>query len=139
MDIKFNTAQQNKLKKIGVIAIFLFGSKALKIDGPLSDTDIAILLDKKVPDDLIFRKSVEYESQIIDILPGIKDIEVTLLNNAPIGLQTTILREGKLLFNSNPIFLADFRESIMNKAGDLLSFIRHNRREILNNIYASTA
>lgn len=138
MIIKLNTTQQNKLKKAGFIAVFLFGSKALKIDGPLSDTDIAILLDKKVPDDLIFRQSVEYESQLIDILPNIKDIEVTLLNSAPIGLQATVLKEGKLLFCSDYQKLAEFKEKTIIKANDLLPFLQFFLRDRLNNFYAHT-
>ena len=136
--IRLNSAQQNKLKKAGVIALFLFGSKALGVDGPLSDTDIAILLDKKVPEDQIFRKSVDYEYFISNLFPKIKDIEVTLLNNAPIGLQTTILREGKLLFCADYQKLADFREKTIILACDLLPFIQYHQQIFLNRFYANT-
>lgn len=136
--IKLNASQQNKLKKAGIVALFLFGSKALKIDGPLSDTDIAVLLNNRIPDDQILRKSAEYESQLINILPNIKDIEVTLLNSAPIGLQATVLKEGKLLFCSDYQKLVEFKEKTIIKASDLLPFLHFFLRDRLNNFYAHT-
>lgn len=136
--IKLNTSQQNQLKKAEVVALILFGSKALGIDGPLSDTDIAVILEKSVPENQTLRKSAEYDLLISEIFPNTRNIEVTLFHNAPIGLKATILKEGKLIFCSDYRKFADIKEKVIIKAGDFLPFYRFFLRDRLNHFYAHT-
>ena len=73
---------------------YLFGSRASGRAGPLSDVDVAVLLHREFPPDKHSEKQIEL---INKLMSGLKtnEIDVVILNRAPLSLQNNVIREGK--------------------------------------------
>jgi len=80
-----------------VVAAYLFGSRAREQAGPLSDIDIAVLVKDGNP---LLAQSLEYRLRLWDCLATLlnrDDIDVVLLNEAPLLLCHRVLQDGILL------------------------------------------
>lgn len=80
-----------------IVAAYIFGSIAKKTDRPLSDVDIAVLLDET--------KSKNFS--ILEIVPKIekklgRDVDVVVLNKAGDVLKYEVRRDGVLIYDRNP-------------------------------------
>ncbi|MBC8448615.1 MAG: nucleotidyltransferase domain-containing protein [Chloroflexi bacterium] len=80
-----------------VDVVYLFGSQARGDTGPLSDVDVALLLrpgvSRKAAFDLRLRMMAAL-GRLFDT----DEIDVVVLNDAPLLLQHRVLRDGKVLF-----------------------------------------
>jgi predicted nucleotidyltransferase len=79
----------------GVVTAYLFGSHARQTAGPLSDVDVAVLLD---------RDSATSELDVIAatrqaVAP--RRADVVVLNDAPAALAFRVLRDGQLLIDKD--------------------------------------
>jgi predicted nucleotidyltransferase len=88
------------LKKQKVVFAYLFGSQAMGTAGRLSDTDVAVYLDDRIPRDKHFDARLEVLGALMDVLKT-DDIDVAVLNDAPPLLAHRILKEGVLIFSDN--------------------------------------
>lgn len=80
-----------------IISAYLFGSRARGDFSPISDYDFAVQLDDKFPKN----KYTDLKLSLIGALCGLlesDDIDVVVLNEAPILLKHRILRDRKILF-----------------------------------------
>lgn len=100
--------------------IYLFGSKAKDISTPLSDIDIAILIDnyenqdlRQIILDLIFEFSQLFKSDKIDLL---------ILNEASLAIQFKVISESKPLFQITPENRADYEEKVVKLYLDFIKF-----------------
>ena len=96
-----------------IIAAYLFGSYARGKPTPLSDIDIAILInrqDSNKANNLNFE--FEVESELLRQLPEYS-FDVRNLNDAPILIQGKIITEGRLLLVKDQRNLSDFVEYII--------------------------
>lgn len=78
-----------------VVFAYLFGSLARGKGGPLSDVDIAVFLDP-LPDDSLNRQLL-LADQVARAL-GVSEVDLVVLNTAPLPLAYRVLRDGVLLF-----------------------------------------
>lgn len=81
---------------------FLFGSLAERKDTPLSDVDLAVYVDERVPS----QEAHEFVSKLTTELMGVlktNEIDLVLLNEAPPLLRHRILTRGESLFVRDPI------------------------------------
>jgi len=92
-----------------IVAFFVFGSAATGKLQPLSDVDLAVLLDAEMNKSQLFDKELELRSKISQIL-GSEEFDLVNMNLAPARFVHNILSEGKLLFCKNKLVLADFIE-----------------------------
>lgn len=92
-----------------IVAFFAFGSAATGKLQPLSDVDLAVLLDAGMNKSQLFDKELELRSGISQIL-GSEEFDLVNMNLAPARFVHNILSEGKLLFCKNKLVLADFIE-----------------------------
>jgi|GEM_PF-4454070 len=105
------------LKDMGVGLAILFGSRAAgKAVHPKSDVDIGIVFISRPKGDAVqiydelysyFRK--RYPRQRLDIV---------YLDETPYRLQFRAMTEGKVLYAVSKTFLADWRETVMNRYFD---------------------
>ncbi|MDO9536451.1 MAG: nucleotidyltransferase domain-containing protein [Bacillota bacterium] len=99
-----NTSFQDNLNQLitflesdsDILLAYLFGSQANEVTGPLSDIDIALLLRTVAKKDL-FSKRLSLLSEFTKIFAR-DDIDLVILNKAPIVLKYNILKDCKPLY-----------------------------------------
>lgn len=80
-----------------VVACYLFGSYAEGKQTPASDVDLAVLLDVDFPAESYFEKKLDLLS-IVTLSLKTDEVDLIILNQAPLLLSYRILSRGKLLF-----------------------------------------
>lgn len=80
-----------------VVAFYLFGSYAEGKQTPVSDVDIAVLLDMDLPAERYFEKKLDLLSRVTSSLRT-DEVDLIILNQAPPFLSYRILSKGRLLF-----------------------------------------
>jgi len=118
--IKFKQLPENVLERIPLLseklreennisAMYLFGSALNGFINPLSDIDIAVLLDKSINRNKFFDEYLKIFGIAADLL-NIDELDLVILNEAPVRIAHNILKTGKLLFSNDPAQLAEFIE-----------------------------
>ena len=90
-----------------ILFAYLFGSFGRGKQLPLSDVDIAVYLKDPM---VIQKKKLEILGALIDILQT-DEIDLVVLNNAPLPLQMRILENKKVVVDREP-FLRHHYESL---------------------------
>ncbi len=83
-----------------ITAAYLFGSYVSERSGPLSDIDIAVLLDSAINDKDYGLIKLHITTDLIRVL-SFNEIDLVILNAAPPLLSHEIIKRGKLLFSSD--------------------------------------
>jgi uncharacterized protein len=109
----------------GAAAVYLFGSAARGTAGPYSDVDIGLLLASPPPPTL--------DGQPFDVADALeralgRRVDVVLLNTAPADLRIRVLRDGRLLFEGDPVARVRFEVATRNEAFDLEPILQEYRR-----------
>lgn len=94
-------------KKQKVVFAYLFGSQAKGKTGPLSDIDIAVYFDEKVPADERSDLMLQVLGELMDLFKT-DEIDLIVLNDAPPLLAHRILREGLLIFSDDDNIRLDY-------------------------------
>ena len=104
---------KEKLKRLGISIVYLFGSQATGRRTKLSDIDIGVV--HKNPDlgddtralyaELYGIFSERYHAPKTDIV---------FLQKAPLSLQYSAIKDGKILFEENPTARADYENRVIN-------------------------
>ncbi|MHA1300337.1 MAG: type VII toxin-antitoxin system MntA family adenylyltransferase antitoxin [Candidatus Helarchaeota archaeon] len=97
MDNQLKMSRNILEKDKDVLLGYIFGSYAKNTQNKLSDIDFAIFLKKNKKDYLI-NKRMEYIGKLIEIFK-INEVDLVILNNAPIFLQYVIIKTGNLIFS----------------------------------------
>lgn len=84
------------LEREPISAAYLFGSRASGMAGPLSDTDLAVLVEPATGVDERFRLRLELIAQATRLLHTDR-VDLIVLNDAPILLAHRVIRDGELL------------------------------------------
>lgn len=77
-----------------VVAAYLFGSQARGTAGALSDVDVGVLLEDE-PDE---RRELELRAALAEAA-GSSEVDVVVLNRAPVALAYRVLAGGRLLLS----------------------------------------
>ncbi|GAV23429.1 type VII toxin-antitoxin system MntA family adenylyltransferase antitoxin [Carboxydothermus pertinax] len=101
--------EQNK----NILALYIFGSYGTELERITSDIDLAMLF-RNSPS--LFEE-LEIESDISQIF-GRDNIDLVNLNKAPLDICHQVLYTGDLLYCTDEIALADFKEKVFNTYGD---------------------
>jgi len=83
------------LQRYPVVLAYLFGSQATGETTPLSDVDVAVLLEAGTPSPAVVQASL-----ISDLMLALhrSDIDVVILNSAPPLLKERVISRGRLLY-----------------------------------------
>lgn len=118
---------RENLKKLGVSIVYLFGSKAIGKGRPSSDTDIGVVFrNPSIAEDTRALYTILYEL-FSDLYRDAK-VDIVFLQRAPLPLQYFAIKGGKILFDEDPVFTADFENVIVNQYLDfrpILDFFDH--------------
>jgi len=93
-----------------ILLAYLFGSHARDEAGPLSDIDIAVLLKPATSKDL-FAKKLNLLKELTTLFAG-TDIDLVILNEAPLVLKYNILKDSKPLY----ICYTDLHDELIQRA-----------------------
>jgi predicted nucleotidyltransferase len=97
-----------------VIFAYLFGSLARDKVLPLSDIDIAIYLKE---DEDFSQEKITILRNLIDIL-GTEEIDLVLLNTAPLTLKARIVENKKILVDKDPFLRHSFESLVLREYFD---------------------
>jgi len=85
-----------------IVSIYLFGSCAEGKQTPVSDIDLAVLLDRDFPSNHYFEKKLELLAIATTTLKT-DEIDLIILNQAPSALSYQVLSKGRLLFENDKV------------------------------------
>jgi len=100
-----------------IIAVYVFGSYTTGNIGPLSDVDIAVLIDQKISASSYFDKRLDLFAKVSGILQT-DELDIVILNEAPLILAHRIFKFGKLLFSKDDLQRIRFQASAVDKYMD---------------------
>jgi predicted nucleotidyltransferase len=107
--------------------VYLFGSRAENNVGPMSDFDIAVLVDRAA-DGSSLRARLAHE--LAHILQTDR-VDVVLLNRAPIELAYAVVAHGKVLYEESVATRVEYEATVLSRYGDFLPLLRRQRTDIL--------
>ena len=107
---------------------YLFGSHVHGDVGPMSDLDVAVLLD-----------SAEGKSAVIENLRSSialalnqERVDVLFLNRAPVELAYAIIVDGEVIYKRNEYTRVEYEAKIMGLYCDYLPVLRAQRKDLLS-------
>jgi len=106
--------------------VYLFGSRAVGNEGPISDCDIAVLFSKTpLPE-----KKYGLSHKLTALLMNEK-VDLVVLNGAPVELSYAVITTGLVAYEVSATERVEFEASILSRYGDFLPLLRQQRNEIL--------
>ena len=97
-----------------VIFAYLFGNLAKDIVNPLSDIDIALYLKRGTN---FTKEKMNILQDLIDLL-GTEEIDLVLLNTAPLTLKARIVENKKILVDKEPFLRHSFESLVLREYFD---------------------
>ena len=124
-----------ELERLGVVALYLFGSHAIGAEGPLSDYDFGVLMLKggNKRGDSTYDALYNALSPLCPRTLENDVIDIVFLNDAPLELRAHVIRYGRILYESKPMMRGRFEEKTILEASDF----RPLQRQIDQTILAS--
>jgi uncharacterized protein len=105
---------KEKLRKLGVSIVYLFGSKSRGKDSSMSDVDIGVVVQISVLSQdtrSTYQSLYEIFSEIYSSLK----LDIVLLQKAPLTIQYSAISEGKILFQEDPSFTVSYENQVINQ------------------------
>lgn len=126
---------KEKLAALGVGVLYLFGSRARGIAVEKSDYDIGVVFENYEKADTMERYNAVY-----NILSGIfpdriddPKLDISFLQEANAALQMSAILHGKVIFENDSRFRADYEESVLKQYDDY----RYLQKEYENATFAA--
>ncbi len=107
-----------------IVSAYLFGSQSSGVFGPMSDVDIAMLLNDNAPKGRELIHEQDYLSYRISKALGVKEVDIVVLNNQGPIFQHNILRTGKLIYDSAPLLRIKFTMRVISTFCDFEPTLR---------------
>jgi predicted nucleotidyltransferase len=101
-----------------VIIVYLFGSVAEDVARADSDIDFAVLLPNNMNTDEQGKRQLSMIYSIGEKLHR-DDVDVVVLNKAPVELQHQVLKHGKILYCSDGHARVDFEVAVLRRYFDI--------------------
>jgi predicted nucleotidyltransferase len=111
---KFQRKMSEKKRVVDVMLAYVFGSVGREEQNVMSDVDIAVYLEKE-SDPVDAR--VRLLGQICREL-GTDDIDLVVLNHAPVTLQGRVIRDGEVIVEKTPFYRHALESLVMRKFFD---------------------
>jgi predicted nucleotidyltransferase len=97
-----------------IVAAYQFGSTVRGQEGPLSDLDIAILVDdKRAPEAFDLLKIELILAHELQKHLGVSEIDLITLNRQKLNLQHGILRTGRLIYEADRRYRIRFSQMVI--------------------------
>lgn len=105
---------KEKFKRLGISIVYLFGSRVTGGGNKLSDIDIGAVL-KDLPSSGDTRVLYNALYKIFSELYSNSKIDIVFLQKAPLSLQFSAIKGGKVLFEEDSILTADYEYRVVNQ------------------------
>ena len=105
---------KEKLRSLRVAVVYLFGSRAIRKASPLSDTDIGVVLREMRPEQDTRGQYDTLFKIFSDLYPDSR-ADIVFLQRAPLALQFSAIRDGKVIFEQDPVFRADYENLVVRQ------------------------
>jgi predicted nucleotidyltransferase len=116
-----------KRDHVGIICVYVYGSMARGEARDTSDIDVGVLYAQEPPPTLDgLGLALGYK---LEQLLG-KPVDLVVLNRAPLDLIHRVLRDGVLVYESDPSSRIRFEVQARSAYFDLLPYLRQYRRAI---------
>lgn len=109
-----------KLERSKVGLVYMFGSQAVGIQTPLSDIDLGVVFfDSKILED--FRTRRKMHAQLYKVFSEIfpptfeRELDIVFLQQTSVSFQYNVISEGKVVYEKNPEFRADYEEQVVDR------------------------
>ena len=109
-----------------ILTAYIFGS-FVQFDA-FSDIDIGLIVGDEIPNLLEFELTLEDK---IENLVNY-NVDVRVLNNAPIAFSQNVFRTGRVILDKNPNFRADFEGLILKKYFDFAPFRQRYLKDVFD-------
>ncbi|NVM05240.1 MAG: nucleotidyltransferase domain-containing protein [Candidatus Helarchaeota archaeon] len=119
-----------------VLLGYLFGSYAKNTQNILSDIDFAILL-KENENNFLINKKMEYIGKLIEIFK-VNQVDLIILNNAPIFLQYVIIKDGILVFSRNEKARVSYETTVVREFLDIKPLFDYYNKYLIKRINEGT-
>ncbi len=145
LEIKFSKKHKDIFQEIGISVLYLFGSYAQGNAHKLSDIDIGVVFSspEKYKD-----KTMDAYLKLYDIFTDVlpkeylkrrfktrkHDFDLVFLQFAPLELQYNVLKQNKIIYQSNDNIEANYRENILKKYIDFSYFLNMRHQAALDRI-----
>lgn len=106
--------------------MFLFGSRGRDEGGPLSDTDVALVLEPGG------RAPRAVSQKRLDYLADCPDLDVRIFQQVPIYIRQRILKDGKVLFCRDEDRLYEEAFKVIREFSDFEHIYREYLEEVKN-------
>lgn len=121
MELTLSENQKKELTPLGIVALYVFGSRAQAVAGPLSDYDFAALMKdegQRSGEPRRHLRGGELYNKLYDILSPLCPrtlkndiIDIVFLRDVPLELRFHVIRYGKILFETDPRTRVRFEEN----------------------------
>jgi len=111
----------------GVRMVYLFGSRVENNLGPMSDFDVAVLVDRSADGPRLRARLAHELARVLRT----DRVDVVLLNRASIELAYAVVAQGKVLYEQDVATRVEYEATVMSRYGDFLPVLRRQRRDIL--------
>lgn len=108
--------------------VYLFGSRVTGSIGPMSDTDLAILLDRAA---LVPALRAELAQRLAETLHS-DQLDLVILNQAPIEFAYSVIAEGIVLYQRSMLERVEYEAKILSQYCDYLPILRAQSRAIID-------
>jgi predicted nucleotidyltransferase len=132
-NIYLNKTQIEKLQKLHVNLVYLFGSYAEGKEHDFSDLDIGIVFFYNVLHSNLSNTYNELYYIFTDVLPN-KSIDIVFIQRAGLELCFDVISHGKIIYESSTTARLDFEEKIMIMYADFKPILNEFNAAILNRI-----
>ena len=102
------------LKELGILVVYLFGSRAIGQESRLSDLDLGIVLKNPVPGKDTRSLYTKLYKLFAAVYPCSK-VDIVFLQSAPLSLQYHAVKEGKILFEEDSRLRADYENMVVKQ------------------------
>lgn len=134
--ITFSELEKQQLAGLGVTAVYLFGSRAQGIEGPLSDYDFGVLVEQVKQ-----RRGGKLYNKLYDLLAPhcprtLKNdiLDIVFLRDAPLELRFHVIRYGRILYDPSPIERLQFETQTVLEYCDFRPILDQVDRTILASV-----
>ena len=111
---------------------YLFGSYAKGKVTPLSDVDVAVLLNDKIKSEVYFDMKLDFADQLSSYLG--KEVEVVILNIADPRLSYQVIKHGEMVFEKTRDLKANFEKKALNTYFDLKPMFEFYEKKLFERI-----